>query len=341
MPRSYWVMRTDRTKIPYIYSELREGRLRQGWGNLEDLDLRDIKELASDRQSLSEEQRQAWRRNRRLLAEEPDGIAEGDIVLLPHLPEVGLWSVAKVQSNQYRYEISSELNDYGHIREVELLNPETPVNPYSKHVSASLRNTMRTQLPLWNIDQHEQSMDALLEAISSSSPEVTSEHGSEQRLARIRSKLTEQLWGHLHSEFQSAEFEKPCFRLLQALYESVDHTAGVKERGADFICGYSDGLGIPHRVVVQVKMWEGEGKLDRPIEQIRQACLNYDAITSAAIFTTLDAVDESSEHHIKQLSKELGIPVKLLLKDEVLELFLQHLPEMTSALDQGSVTASS
>jgi hypothetical protein len=42
---------------------------------------------------------------------------------------------------------------------------------------------------------------------------------------------------------------------------------------------------------------------------------------------------EPSQRAAADLSQELGIPVKVLTKDEVLELFLQHLSGMTVALD--------
>ena len=58
----------------------------------------------------------------------------GDIVVLPHLPRHGVWSIVRVTGG-YRYEVSDEPNawdrrpDYGHIRDVELLTDERGIDP--------------------------------------------------------------------------------------------------------------------------------------------------------------------------------------------------------------------
>ena len=84
-------------------------------------------------------------------------------------------------------------------------------------------------------------------------------------------------------------------------------------------------------MAVQLKMWEGEVDLGHPIQQIRDAYLNYQGITSAAILTTLDAVAKPSQRAVEDLSLGLAIPIKVLTKDEVLELFLRHLSDITVA----------
>ncbi len=166
MSRRYWVLRTDPTpsRKEYLAEEARSGRMRQGWGYREDLDLTKLAESIRSGETIAPEQRAAWR-NRRLLPSETDGIHEGDIVLLPNLPKQGEWFVAEAADDEYRYEISREFCDYGHIRNVRLLNPQSPVNPYDEAVSARLRGTMRSQHRLWNIDHHEADVRKLLEAI--------------------------------------------------------------------------------------------------------------------------------------------------------------------------------
>lgn len=256
--------------------------------------------------------------------------------MLPHLPEEGSWSIAEVVDNEYRYEIDPELGDYGHIRNVRLLNPDSPINPYSEAVSAALRNTMRYQGRLWNIDQYEEEMQRLLAALEEGAP-VGQSQSEEEKLESIKNALKEQLWEQLKRWFQSAEFEKPCRRLLGLLYDEVRHTAGRQEHGADFICSFADGLGVPHNVAVQLKMWMDErgGDLSDPVKQIREAYRYYDTkITSAVILTTLDDITDDSRYAIDRLSEELGIPVQVVRKDDLLELFLRHLSAMTGALDQ-------
>lgn len=271
MNRRYWVMRTDRTQTEYISTELRAGRMRQGWGYRQDLDLAELSGLVRSGQSLSSEQRAAWG-NRRLLPSEPNSVRDGDIVLLPNVPEYGRWFVSEVTDDEYRYEIPPEFGDYGHVRNVRLLNPDSPVNPYDEAVSALLRGTMRVPRRLWNIDRHEADVRTLLEVLEEGRSVGCAQSG-EERLESAKDALKAHLWEQLERRFRGEEFEGPCGRLLDLLYEGVEYTAGSGENGADFICSYSDGLGVPHNVAVQVKMWTNElgDDLTAALEQLKRA----------------------------------------------------------------------
>ena len=79
----YWVIRTDKAKTEYVAGELAHGRLRQGWGWTGEQDLRAIAADSQAGKSLNDAQKSTWRGNRRLLDSEPDGVCQGDIVLLP------------------------------------------------------------------------------------------------------------------------------------------------------------------------------------------------------------------------------------------------------------------
>lgn len=326
-------MRTDRTQAEYLTREVRCGRMRQGWGNREDLNLEDLAESVRSGETLSAEQRAAWL-NRRLLPSEPDSVREGHIVLLPNLPEQGRWLVAEVADDEYRYEIPREIGDYGHVRNVRLLNRDSPVNPYDEAVSARLRGTMRVRRRLWNIDRHEADVRALLRALGEGRSLDRPQSG-EERLESAKDALKTHLWQQLQRRFRGEEFEGPCGSLLELLYDEVERTAGPGERGADFVCSFSDGLGVPHNVAVQVKMWTDElgDDLAGPIEQVKRAYLHYPEITSAVIITTLERVGSRAARDVERLGEELGVPVRVVLRDDLLDLFLRHLPEMTEALD--------
>ena len=68
----------------------------------------------------------------------------------------------------YRYEISTQANavegtpDYGHIRDIELLNDERGVDPVREAVSDALRGAMRSRIRMWSIDAHSDEIDRLL-----------------------------------------------------------------------------------------------------------------------------------------------------------------------------------
>jgi hypothetical protein len=150
----YWIVRTDKAKTEYVAGELAQGRLRQGWGWADEQDLHVIAAQPAGK-PLTDAQKSTWRGNRRLLDSEPDGVCQGDIVLLPHQPSHGSWSLVRV-SGPYRWDHPTELNsydmpDYGHILPVEMVSTR-PIHPFEDAVSARLRQTMRNMSRMWNID---------------------------------------------------------------------------------------------------------------------------------------------------------------------------------------------
>ena len=89
----------------------------------------------------------AWP-NRRMLADEPDGMQVGDLVLLPHLPREWRWSVARIVG-PYRYEIDPERGDYGHILPAQVVAADmgdddlTPDPRWMRAYPARLRRLSR------------------------------------------------------------------------------------------------------------------------------------------------------------------------------------------------------
>ena len=120
----YWVMRTDsRNATPFLWKELKNGRLRQGWGYDATQNLELIRAALQKGEGLTDLQASCWRGNRRLLSSERDGIREKDIIIVPHLPKYGVWSIVRVVG-PYRYEIPDTTGDHGHV--VPVTHRQTP-----------------------------------------------------------------------------------------------------------------------------------------------------------------------------------------------------------------------
>ena len=172
MPR-YWVMRTDRSRKAELWREVEAGRLRQGWGWLPEQDLELIADLRRAGRPLGEAQYAAWRGNRRLLSTEPGEVRQGDVILLPHLPREGRWSVVRV-AGRYRYEISNIENavfnagDYGHILPVEVVADF--IDPRDARVSDRLRRSVRNRQRMWNIDGVGEDVERLVRAMGPRTP---------------------------------------------------------------------------------------------------------------------------------------------------------------------------
>jgi hypothetical protein len=326
----YWVIRTDKAKTEYVAGELAHGRLRQGWGWTGEQDLRAIAADSQAGKSLNDAQKSTWRGNRRLLDSEPDGVRMGDLVLLPHQPSHGSWSLVRV-SGPYRWEHATELNsydmpDYGHILPIEMVSTR-PIHPFEDAVSARLRQTMRNMSRMWNIDALGPDVDELAEACSHG---AVAPPPAVDRLPKVLSAVEVATWEALQKQFHGAEFERPCVLLLEALYGdgNVEHTGGSGERGADAIVTHDDPLGVTHRLAVQVKMWSWDADWTRPLEQIRQASGAYEGITGGVILSTSERVSERFEEHRRKLEAELRIPIRVVLRQELVRLFVAHLPEI-------------
>ena len=257
----FWFQRIERTCARWLTEELEAGHLRQGWSNGPDLDLRTISAARERGKQLSEVQKQCWRGNRRLLPKEPDGVKPGDYIIVPHLPKEGFWSIVKVTGG-YHYEKDEA---FGHILEVELLNRGRPINPRCAAVAAALRRTATARSRMWNVDHLAEQVRRLVKAVKRgddvSCPELETD-----KLASIHDLATTAIEKELRKKFHGSEFERPVEMLLKQIYgeENVERHAGRSEHGADFVCLSKDGLGIEHKVAVQVKMWEGTAALVPP-----------------------------------------------------------------------------
>jgi hypothetical protein len=164
----YWAMRTDQARRAFIWAELLDGRLRQGWGYREDQDLELLARIRRAGGTLDAGQQATWRGNRLLLPTEAGSVSVGDLIVLPHLPRYGAWSIARVTGG-YRYQISGQRNatdhaqlDYGHIREVSLLTGPLGIDPEAEGVQAHLRAAMRPRIRMWNLDGFGDEIEALL-----------------------------------------------------------------------------------------------------------------------------------------------------------------------------------
>jgi hypothetical protein len=104
--RRYWAIRSDKNNIPLLFAELQQGRLRQGWGYVANQDLRllqtEIDKGGSWWAGMTQAQKDALA-NLRMFSKSNDSIQLNDIVIIPNLPEYGLFCVAEV-NGEYTYD---------------------------------------------------------------------------------------------------------------------------------------------------------------------------------------------------------------------------------------------
>ena len=324
MPR-FWFQRTSRKFVKMLSEELEAGRLRQGWGYLPEQDLRTIR---AAKKPLSDHQKACWRGNRRMLPNEPDGVKPGDYIITPNLPSVGRWSIVRVTGG-YRYEIHPDVCDFGHILKVELINRPMPINPRSAAVGAALRRTAKARNRMWNVDHLANEVLTLVDAVRRGD-DVSRPEDTNDKLGGIRKIAVTAIEKELRSKFQGGEFEKPVKTLLERIYGegNVETHAGPKEHGADFICSSTDGLGIEHKLAVQVKMWHGTADWQEPLNQIRRAYENHEDIGAGVVLTMARDFSEDFKKSKELLAKDLSIPIRLLNKNDDVDLFMKQLPDL-------------
>jgi hypothetical protein len=339
--RRYWAIRTDKTKIPLLLSELRAGRLRQGWGYEPSQDLRLIQAEIShggkwwDR--LTEEQKEVLGHLKMLSASE-GGIQIGDWILLPNLPEYGpFFLVAEVTGNYYfdmlpRSSSADEVrHDYGHVLPVRLIT-EQGINRYAEIVDAGIRSTLKTPMRMWNVDGYGEVIERLVTQYNTGGEFSAAISGTarlqtawEIALFHAANLLQERLGSELDARFQAAEWEEPITLVLRNLYPGADvrWVAGPQEYGADVVVQLMNHFGgLPWLIVVQVKNYTG--KIGPAVlEQLKTAHGRYSTegkILSLVVMTTAQQMSADLPERAYELETELTTPVKFVLRQEMMRI---------------------
>jgi hypothetical protein len=158
--RRYWAIRTSQYRPDFVWAEMKAGRLRQGWGWTDALDLRRIAERRRAKAELSDAELQAWRAHR-MLATESAGMRVGDLVVAQDLPRAGRISVCRVVG-PYTFELPGDPypEDLGHIVPVKMLVED--VDRWDAQVSEALRHATSPRPRLYEITAYGGDVESLL-----------------------------------------------------------------------------------------------------------------------------------------------------------------------------------
>jgi Restriction endonuclease len=345
--RNYWASRPDSSRLDYFWSELKEGRLRQGWGYDPKQDLRLVSQKQSKDQSPEEVETY---RHRHMLGGD-EGWQPGDIVLVPNLPERGMFALAEV-AGPYSFEIQGH-GDYGHMREVRLLTPNGVAN--SSHlVSAGIRSTLRTVSRTWNISSLKEDIDSLIvqagneELLQDSSEFQRTERVFRQTLSSAIAALRTDFGKQLKTKLHAAEWEKVILAAARVRFPGaqVKHTGGPSERGADFEIELLNPFGgAPWIIVVQVKDYQGEigaavaGQLRQAIEtrnHKKEDGLIGKHVIAAILASTAAKPSAELTVECRTIEEDLKVPVTVIYGDDLMELILRGVMQHGVMLDEFS-----
>ena len=187
------------------------------------------------------------------------------------------------------------------------------------------RATMRNQSRMWAIDALGAAVDALIAAIETGKDTLTPE--PEVRKAEgFFEAVRQAAWKHIDEKYKGAEFEHLVHRLFECIYKDgrVEHWGGAGEKGADLIVFTRDPLGIEYKIAVQVKLYEGVQDSTKALSQIKQA-REHHRVDAGVVVTTAEQVSEAFLAKREALEEELGIDIRVVDRDELVELVMAHL----------------
>ena len=264
----YWAMRTSRDtpeKRMFVTDELSSGQLRQGWGHDPSQDLRRIHDAWRDDVPLTQMQIDASRHWRMADGNPDDYMNVGDVVLVPNMPQDGLFTLCRITGG-YDFRIPSQIRDFGHSRAVEVLTPGGVANEHEL-VDAGLRRSLRYLGRLWRIAPYADCLEAI---IATDLPPEDLARGVTARgrtdslvdelLAEPIDMMADLLAARLPVRLQGAEWETGIPGALEPLFPaSVRHTGGPTERGADLEVVISNPFDDRNHWIVPIQIKDHRG----------------------------------------------------------------------------------
>ena len=249
---------------------------------------------------------------------EDDYMQVGDLVAVLNMPDDGLFTICRITGDYY-FDIPEELEDFGHVRPVEILTPNGVANDH-RLVHAGLRRSFRCRLRLWNIKPHCASLDSILQ--SGLAPEELA-IGSKplERVESIVSELiteplnlmADRLGSALPKSVRAEEWEPVLRSALESLFQvSVLHAGGPLERGADIEIRIPNPFKEDWDWVVPVQVKDHEGEVPEGVTNQLETAFNSRSESGQVIAVVLlvsNAVaTEALDRRMQELSNRHGVP---------------------------------
>lgn len=343
-----WAMRTSRANEQhrnFILSELAQGRLRQGWGTLDEQDLRRVDlflESSQKYDALSDEQKWAWG-HARLLGElarvAGDLIKIDDIILVPNVPENGLLTICRV-TGPYEYGPRNETNDLRHIRHVKVLTPGGVANS-AELVDSDLRGSLTCRSRLWSLDRHRKTLHAIIDRVEKGDATSLREgvdHSTRARravapvLIETMNALAARLGEPLRRVLGKAEWEPAIVDALRPLVREakIIHTGGASEQGADLEIHYPNPFRPEHPWIFALQVKDYQGEVSETVaDQLEQAIISRMApkttgrLIGVALASTSATPSAALEDRMRALADKYKLDVSFVQGDELLRALAQ------------------
>ena len=333
---NYWGFRLG--NVAKLYGEMKEGRLRQGWGWDPGQDLRKL--INNDKDAVNE----GASRNRSMY----DKVKKGDIILvtIPHKVEWNKIAIVEATLNwddgydfdpidftEKTQDYQSDDNesnpvDYGHVFPVKYLREFHTHNPC---VHGEIRKTFRCYSRFWSINRYAPYIEVILkENPDNLNKPLYGEEKLDNAINKEFNKLfneehLDKLLDNVQESYNAAEWEQGIKIGLEKLVQTssdirVDTTANKteKEHGADLLIYFPNPIdeSIQYVIAVQVKDHKGvvstnavkqiikadkyfKGKKEEGLRLIEMMVV----ITNAEKIDNKKIEEEAAENNVKILFK--------------------------------------
>ena len=329
--KNYWGYRIDVKNQDFFFKELKQKRLRQGWGYAEN-------------QKLPETEDSSARKNLSMYY----NVKKGDILLIPRLPDWGSVAIAEATEDwdkAYGFEIDDEKKDYGHIFLAEY---KGCFNRHGKDVSGNIQSTLKARNRFWNISRLSKDVEKIIQNLENNKISVSVNESIENIISeemetylKLLNEFSETIYKKYDDKFKAADWEKVLKNILEKIYPSeyiVENIGGIKEEkhGTD-ISITIPGIFENYVIAIQIKNYKDVvNNIDTIIEQINKS-EEYEwsnnrklidkilIITSAKKKDNLNLVEKCQEKNIKVIfSEELK---KLILLSNIKNIGLKEIFE--------------
>lgn len=202
----FWGYRIDTNAIDFFWTELEQGRLRQGWGY----------DNSQNLKSFTANEDLGAKRNFAIF----ERVKKDDILIIPRLPKWDYVTIAKATEDfdkGYQFSIPEKQGDYGHIFPAQIIKYFSRTN---EHVDADIRTTLRNPSRFWNIDYLEDSVNKLIiceETIEAPAFIEDKMDGFISEILNI-SNIGANLFEKFNEKFEAAEWENVLVEGLKYIY---------------------------------------------------------------------------------------------------------------------------
>lgn len=308
----FWGYRIDTNAIDFFWTELEQGRLRQGWGY----------DNSQDLKKFTANEDLGAKRNFAIF----ERVKKDDILIIPRLPKWDYVTIAKATEDfdkGYCFSIPKEQDDYGHIFPAQIIKYFSRTN---EHVDADIRTTLRNPSRFWNIDYLEDSVNKLINCEETIEAPAFIEDKMDGLISEILNipNIGTNLFEKFNEKFEAAEWEKVLVEGLKYIYPyyNIERTGGKSEvqHGTDILVKLpSLTPELSYAIAIQVKDYDDI--VDTyPLEQLSKAeYWDRDAslkLIDKILIITKAPNDKNTE--LMRTAEEMGITV--FMANEVKEL---------------------